>query len=83
LPEGMSLTKISQKGSQITLNGIAQSNARVSGFMRSLEKSEWLVDPDLVVIQVTSADKDAQRLYNFTLSIKQVIPKASEEEDEE
>ena len=83
LPEGMSLTKISQKGSQITLNGIAQSNARVSGFMRSLEKSEWLVKPDLEVIQVTSADKDAQRLYNFTLRISQVIPKASEEEDEE
>ncbi len=80
LPEGMSLTKISQKGQKFTLNGIAQSNARVSGFMRSLETSDWLANPDLEVIQ---AGSDKERVYNFTLRINQVIPKASGEEDEE
>jgi len=80
LPEGMSLTKISQKGNKITLTGIAQSNARVSGFMRSLETSKWIANPDLDVI---SAGKGEDRIYNFTLRVTQVIPKASEEEEEE
>ena len=81
IPDGMSLTKIQQKGTSITLTGIAQSNARVSGFMRSLEKSKWLAKPDLDVIKA-GRGKNAE-VYDFTLRITQVIPKSSGEEEEE
>ena len=51
LPEGVSLVSVTQKGKAVTINGVAQSNARVSSFMRKLEESEWLGDPQLDVIE--------------------------------
>ena len=78
LPEGVSVTDISQSGSSITINGEAQSNARVSSFMRNLESSEWLTSPALDIIQVENAGE--VRVSVFTLRFTQVIPKTSEEE---
>ena len=86
IPEGMSLTKITQKKNKFTLYGIAQSNARVSGFMRALEKSKWLANPDLDIIRAGKGSGKgkggAAEVYDFTLRIKQVIPKAEDEEGE-
>ena len=79
LPDGVSVTKILQQGDSITINGEAQSNARVSSFMRNLESSKWLKDPKLDIIQ--SKDASGTRIASFTLSFKQVIPKAEGEED--
>ncbi len=81
LPEGVSLEKLTQKGRKITINGVAQSNARVSSFMRNLEKSEWLKNPDLDVIQ--SQVKEGPRISNFTLRFQQKIPKRKTEDEEE
>ena len=80
LPEGVSLISLTQKGTSITINGVAQSNARVSNFMRNLESSEWLKSPALDVIQ--AKDEEGQRISNFTLRFSQVIPVASGEEDD-
>ena len=79
LPEGVSLLSVTQKGNQITINGVAQSNARVSNFMRNLENSEWLKDPSLDVIQ--AKDEAGQRISNFTLKFSQVVPTAGEDEE--
>lgn len=79
LPEGVSVTNISQKGKAITIDGEAQSNARVSSFMRKLESSDWLEKPALDIIQVKS-DSDV-RISSFKMRFSQVIPKAEEEED--
>jgi len=81
LPEGVSIVSVNQTGKAITISGIAQSNARVSSFMRKLEASEWLGDPQLEVIQ--AQDAQGQRLSNFTMRFNQVIPGASGEDDEE
>ena len=78
LPDGVSLVSINQKGQNITINGVAQSNARVSNFMRNLEHNEWLKEPDLNIIQATN--EAGQRISNFTLKFKQVIPTTSDEE---
>ena len=40
LPEGVHLTGVQQSGTTIALDGRAQSNARVSAFMRNIESSE-------------------------------------------
>ncbi len=72
LPEGVSLKSISQKGTEITLTGTAQSNARVSNFMRNIDASEWLTKPELKVIE-TIATKDGPKIANFTLALKQKI----------
>lgn len=80
LPEGVSLISITQKGTAITINGVAQSNARVSSFMRNLENSEWLQKPQLDVIQ--AKDEQGQRISNFTLRFSQIVPTAGDEEDD-
>jgi len=79
LPEGVSLLKVVQRGKNITIEGVAQSNARVSSFMRNLESSEWLNNPKLDIIQ--SQNESGLRVSNFTLRINQVIPKAEGEEE--
>ena len=81
LPDGVSIVTVKQKGKAITISGVAQSNARVSSFMRKLESSEWLSDPQLDVIQ--AQDAQGQRLSNFTMRFNQVIPKASGEGEED
>lgn len=78
VPDGIYLTKIAQKDQAIVIDGVAQSNARVSTFMRTLERSEWLKEPKLEVIKVN--DKMRQRTSNFTLHVKQEFKQESEEE---
>jgi type IV pilus assembly protein PilN len=78
LPEGVSVMKLSQQGNNVTIDGVAQSNARVSSFMRNLEASDWLANPRLDIIQAT--DDSGTRLSRFTLRFNQVIPRPAGEE---
>lgn len=71
LPEGVYLTTLKQAGTSFTISGVAQSNARVSAFMRNLDSSEWFVNPDLDVINVAAKGND--RLSQFTLRVHQKI----------
>jgi type IV pilus assembly protein PilN len=80
IPDGVFLKKVSQKGGTISLVGIAQSNARISNYMWSLDKSEWLTDPKLSVIQTN--EKNGQRNSNFTLDVTQASKIKAEEEAE-
>lgn len=76
VPSGIYLTSVEQKGSSLVIKGIAQSNARVSAFMRNLEISDWLEDPQLEVIQVQKK-KGQARSSTFTLHVKQASPGSS------
>ncbi len=80
LPEGVSIKSVKQKGPSITISGVAQSNARVSSFMRKLKASKWLGNPQLEVIQAKNTK--GQRVSNFTMRFSQVVPKESTEEDD-
>ena len=79
IPDGVSLNTLKQKGKNITITGAAESNARVSSFMRNMEKSEWIRNPDLDVIETRSEDN--QKISNFTLRFSQFIPNAEEDEE--
>ncbi len=68
-PDGVYLTKLEQKGTTLTLSGRAQSNARVSAYMRNIEKSAYLKRPNLQVI--SNKDKGGAGLSLFTLTAKQ------------
>ena len=72
VPEGLYLTKMEQQGHEVVLEGMAQSNARVSAFMRALDASAWFDNPRLDVIQVD--EKNGTRTSKFTLVVKQVNP---------
>jgi type IV pilus assembly protein PilN len=79
LPDGVSVKTIVQQGQNVTITGEAQSNARVSSFMRNLESSDWLSSPELDVIQAVNAS--GVRISGFTLRFKQKIPKPEGEDD--
>lgn len=68
-PEGVHLTQLKQESSRISLVGKTQSNARISAFMRNVEASQWLVEPQLNVIQ--GRNNKSNQLSDFTLYAKQ------------
>lgn len=67
LPDGVYLKSVQQKGDRVTVNGFAQSNARVSTFMRNLESSPYLEKPSLIEIKAIT-DKNS-RMSEFNLSV--------------
>jgi len=69
LPEGIYFTTLKHTGTSIALQGVAQSNARVSALMRNLASSDWFADPELEVITVKAQGGD--RVSNFSLKVKQ------------
>jgi len=77
IPEGLYLTDLTQADKNLTVNGVAQSNARISAYMRNLESSAWLKDPILNIIEtkVESKDNRKERQSRFTLQIKQTTEK--------
>jgi len=68
-PEGVYYFGLKQAEKTITLNGNAQSNARVSALMRNLDASDWFVNPELDVINVKP--KGSARVSEFTLRVNQ------------
>ncbi len=76
-PDGVHITKFAQSGNLLTFDGAAQSNARVSAYMRSLEASPWLVNPNLGVIN-TKSQSNQGRVSEFTLTIQQQSQKKSD-----
>lgn len=79
IPEGLWLSSIEQDGITLTIQGKAESNARVSAYMRNINSSKWMRDPSLEIIE---ADKD-QRNAEFKLSFKQDSPEGLSEDEEE
>jgi type IV pilus assembly protein PilN len=75
VPEGVRLRDLTQEDRALTVNGMAQSNARVSAYMRNLEGSEWLYEPVLEVIENKqdgqAKGKERDRGSRFTLRMKQ------------
>jgi type IV pilus assembly protein PilN len=72
-PEGMYFTAVKQDGQVLTITGIAQTQERVSEFLRNTAyNSEWLVSPDLVESKatvVTAANKEQKRLFDFSVRV--------------
>jgi len=77
IPEGVKLSSIAQSGQSLTLTGRAQSNARVSSYMRNLEESGWMANPDLSIIEAKGDDKGLPNA--FTLKVTLQTPKREEE----
>ena len=69
MPEGVYLTYLKQTGAKFELRGVAQSSTRVSSFMRNIDASQWLADPNLQIVETRS--KDATGGSSFTLFANQ------------
>jgi len=56
VPEGIYLTQMKETGKKLEIKGIAQSSTRVSTFMRNIDSSAWMDNPQL---QVVESSKDS------------------------
>src|SRR5277367_3609749 len=56
VPEGIYLTQLKETGKKLEIKGIAQSSTRVSTFMRNIDSSAWMDNPQL---QVVESSKDS------------------------
>jgi len=72
VPEGAQILKITQSGLNIGIEGIAESNSRISNFMRNMDKSKWLTDPELVVIDANKREYPDSSW--FSLKVKRSRP---------
>lgn len=79
IPDGVVLTNIKQTGRSVVLEGRAQSNARVSAFMRNIEGAQWIGNPLLLLIE--QKEKTGTGLNHFQLRFQQRTPKSSDEEE--
>lgn len=76
LPEGIHLSEVIQSGKGVSVVGSAQSNARVSAYMRAVEASPWLAAPSLRVIE--QKGKDGRGGNTFSMGMRQVVPQTGD-----
>ena len=87
IPDGVMLGNIKQEGEVLTLEGRAQSNARVSSYMRNLETSGWMTKPELSIIEskpeevktLTNTGASRALPYVFKLTVRLANPTAEQE----
>ncbi len=76
LPEGLYLKSIKQQGNLITLEGVADTNARVATLVRNLSVSNWMESPNLIEIKAMTVNGIKQN--DFTLNVSLKVQKAEE-----
>ncbi|WP_447899939.1 PilN domain-containing protein [Stenotrophomonas sepilia] len=88
IPDGVVLTALKQEGDVLTLEGRTQSNARVSAYMRNLETSGWMTNPELSIIEARDPEKDKDgkvgpladiKALPYVFVVKVKLPAQSEE----
>jgi type IV pilus assembly protein PilN len=80
-PEGVYLTSVKQGGQQVSITGVAQTNERISEFLRNAaSNSPWLEKPQLVEIRAqtmqAAGSKDQRRMFTFIMSVTLKRPPA-------
>ena len=75
LPDGVYFTSLTMAGKNISIEGAAESNNRVSSLMRNLDSSEWLQSPNLTAVKAVTAGALDQANV-FQLTVQQTQPEA-------
>ena len=76
LPDGVYISTMRQENQSVTLQGVAQSNERVSELLRNLaNNTPWFAKPELVEIVAGSValnPREQKRVSNFTIRVRLV-----------
>jgi type IV pilus assembly protein PilN len=70
LPDGMYLKSIKQQGNVISIDGVADTNARVATLVRNLSTSNWMEQPNLVEIKSIVVNALKQNVFAINVKIK-------------
>lgn len=77
-PEGLWLTSLERSGDTVQIAGVAESNNRVSSFMRNLDQSDWYESPNLTGVTARPEFGEQASAFNMTTSVS-----GRKKEDEE
>lgn len=77
IPDGVFFNRLSRRGEVISIEGIAESNNRVSSLMRNLDASDWLASPNLT--SVKDAPNFGENANEFKMTVYTSAPKDSTE----
>ncbi|MHC1481580.1 PilN domain-containing protein [Frateuria aurantia] len=77
IPDSVRLTSLKQTGDTMQLDGDAQSNASVAGYMRAIEASPWMGQATLM--RTDNKHQDSQMPYQFSLTVKLRNPELNDE----
>lgn len=69
LPDGIQLRGIKQTGTTLAIDGVAQSNARVSAYMRRLDASPWLKSSEVGRIEAKNEDKAVPFVFSLRVTL--------------
>ncbi len=81
VPDGVFYTKLTLQGMKITINGVAESNNRVSSLMRRLDASDWLKAPNLDKVKAAPQYGDQATTFNLTVQVE--LPKSDKEQEDQ
>ncbi|MFV8783931.1 PilN domain-containing protein [Microbulbifer sp. SA54] len=79
-PEGLWLTHLKRSGNTMQISGVAESNNRVSSFMRSLDQSEWYESPNLTGVTAKPEFGEQASAFEMTVNVSK-RKKAEGQED--
>jgi len=80
IPVGVTLTSIRQQGPVLALLGNSQSNARVSAYLKELEKNDLFISPQLTFVRSAPNPATATEPYQFSINVKLRPPKTADED---
>ncbi len=75
LPDGVFYTTLKRSGAKVALEGVSESNNRISSLMRRLDSSDWFTSPNLSAVK--AAPKYGEQASGFSLSVKISTPSKS------
>ena len=83
LAKGVHYERLTMAGSSLEVQGIAESNNRISALMRNLDGSEWFTLPNLKSIKEDPTNSDyGEQASTFDLTFVQTNPNKPDEEEE-
>ena len=68
VPEGVYLTQIKENGNKLEIHGVAQSSTRVSTFMRNIDASVWMDNPQLQVVEAAKDSPTGGSSFTLTMN---------------
>jgi type IV pilus assembly protein PilN len=69
VPDGVFYTSVTAVGQQLSIDGVAESNNRVSSLMRRLDASDWLKNPNLDAVRAAPAFGDQANTFDLTVQV--------------
>jgi len=70
LPDGMYFRSFKQQGNVITIEGVADTNARVATLVRNFNASKWMESPVLIEIKAVTANAQKQNVFTVKVNLK-------------